>query len=215
MKTISLSLQTFSWREFYKQRQTIRRRYRTVFRLPVRKRPFDIIQENLGDNFRVLDVGASTRSLVEKLRERKSSISCKTMDIDRSQQHDYYSLDGIGERFDLITLIEVIEHLSFSDGLDMLRQLHGLLNPGGSIVVTTPNLHHPYRYWCDCDHRTPYEYQNLGAILLEAGFDLKGLYRTYNDQFLRRFFRLHVTSFLHRYLKIDFADTIVAVAFKP
>jgi 2-polyprenyl-3-methyl-5-hydroxy-6-metoxy-1,4-benzoquinol methylase len=211
----TLSLNQFSWRAFYQQRQTVRRRYRTVFHLPIRKRPTEIIFANLRTGIRVLDVGASTRSLGEKMKERVPSLTYKTMDIDRTQQHDYYSLSEIRETFDLITLIEVIEHLPFENGLNMLRELTGLLNPGGKIIVTTPNLHHPSRYWCDCDHRTPYEYQNLGAVLLEAGFDLDGLYRTYNDQFLRRFIRRYLTSHLHRYLDLDFADTIVAVGVKP
>lgn len=205
----------FSWRAFYRQRQMVRKKYQDVFRLPVRKRPSDIIFENLRHGMRVLDVGASTRSLCEKMQERVPSIVYKSMDIDRTQEHDYYSLDEIGDRFDLITLIEVIEHLEFDQGLQMLRDLRGLLNPGGKIVITTPNLHHPSRYWCDCDHRTPYEYQNLGAVLLEAGFGLDGMYRTYNDQLFRRFFRLYVARPLHRYLDVDFADTIVAVAVRP
>jgi len=48
--------------------------------------------------------------------------------------------------------------------------------------------------------------QNLGAVLLAAGFSLDDLYRTYNDQIVRcLLFRLYAASFLHRYLDIDFA----------
>jgi len=201
----------FSWRAFYLQRQIVRKYYKTVFDLPLRKRPSDVIFENINDNARVLDVGASTKKLVEAIKKHNGSVTCKTMDIDRSQPHDYYSLTDIKDKFDVITLIEVIEHLKFEDGLKLLKDLRELLVDGGRIIVTTPNLHHPSRYWCDCDHRTPYEYQNMGAILLEAGFSLKEINRTYNDQFFRRLIRLYLFQPLHRYIGVDFADTLVAV----
>ncbi len=41
--------------------------------------------------------------------------------------------------FDVVTLVELIEHLSEDDNIDLLRSAHAALRPGGRIVVSTPN----------------------------------------------------------------------------
>ena len=48
-------------------------------------------------------------------------------------------LDGIRERFDCVTLIEVLEHLTPEEVRQMLAHVSHLLAPGGRLVVTTPN----------------------------------------------------------------------------
>lgn len=45
-----------------------------------------------------------------------------------------------GERFDLITALDVIEHIQ--DDVSVLRQMGGRLAPGGTIIVTVPA--HPW-----------------------------------------------------------------------
>jgi 2-polyprenyl-3-methyl-5-hydroxy-6-metoxy-1,4-benzoquinol methylase len=44
---------------------------------------------------------------------------------------------ALGERYDLVTLWDVIEHLA--DPMAMLRDAHTILNPGGIIAIMTPN----------------------------------------------------------------------------
>lgn len=46
--------------------------------------------------------------------------------------------DGIGRSFDVITAIEVIEHVENPAGF--LREARKLVNPGGFLFVTTPNV---------------------------------------------------------------------------
>lgn len=48
-------------------------------------------------------------------------------------------LETLGETFDCITLIEVIEHLNADEIRSLLRSVASLLNPGGRFVLTTPN----------------------------------------------------------------------------
>jgi 2-polyprenyl-3-methyl-5-hydroxy-6-metoxy-1,4-benzoquinol methylase len=49
------------------------------------------------------------------------------------------SLSGLDDRFDCVTLIEVIEHLSETEIQEILRQISRVLAPGGKLVLTTPN----------------------------------------------------------------------------
>lgn len=204
----------FSWSRFYALRKEVRRSYPSVYRIKIKKKLLDVINGEIVDEDSILDVGASDRSLGDKITARYPSITYKTMDIDKTRTHDYYSLDDVSESFNMIILSEVIEHLEFADGISMLGRLFELLKRGGRIIVSTPNLHHPNRYWWDTDHKTPYRYDVLGAALLSAGFTVDRIFRTYNDQIFRRFIRMYIAMHLHRYLDIDFAKSIIAVASK-
>ena len=204
----------FRWSEFYAHRKEIRKVYPSVYNLALKKKLLDVVIKELRGEERILDVGASTRRLGERIKKKFSAITYKTMDIDRAKEHDYYSLDEIKETFDVIVLSEVIEHLSFPDGIELLKRLNALLPSGGRLIVSTPNLHHPNRYW-DSDHKTPYRYEEMAAALVSAGFSVRNIYRTYNDQFVRRFVRVYFMAWLHRYLDVDFAKSVVVVAEKP
>ncbi len=49
------------------------------------------------------------------------------------------ALEAEGEKFDCVTLIEVIEHLEPGEVATMLERAESLLKPGGTLVITTPN----------------------------------------------------------------------------
>ena len=206
--------ETFSWSRFYAHRKEIRRAYPSVYGLKIRKKILDVVNEVLHQGDHILDVGASNKTLGDKIKKKVPHVTYKTMDIDKAQEHDYYSLDEIDDRFNIIILSEVIEHLEFNDGIIMLKKLLGLLKREGRIILSTPNLFHPNRYW-DSDHKTPYRYDEISGALLSVGFRIENIYRIYNDQFLRRLFRIYVGSHLHKYLDVDFAKSIIVVADKP
>lgn len=203
-----------SWSVLYKYRRVVRGMYKTVYKIPVKKKLLSIVDGELSGSESVLDVGASDRALGDKVLKLYPDATYKTMDLDKEASHDYYSLDDIEESFDIIVLAEVIEHIELEEGVEFLRKLNGLLKPGGKIIVTTPNIHHPNIWMRDADHKVPYRYDVLGSVLMETGFEVDKIFRIYNDKFVRRFIRLYVTSFIHRYFDIDFAKNIVIVAQK-
>jgi hypothetical protein len=96
----------------------------------------------------------------------------------------------------------------------MLRRTYDLLNGGGRLILTTPNIFNPSRFWRDATHRVAYCYDELGGFLLAQGFQIRDMYRTYSDAFHRFLFRVYVMAFLHRYLGVDFAKSILIVAEK-
>jgi SAM-dependent methyltransferase len=202
-----------SWSRFYKSRLKIRSQYPDFWKIKVKKKHLQVILEEVHENDKILDVGSHDRLLKDSLKEKHVLVTYKSMDIDRQNFHDYYSLDEIDEKFDIIFLFEVIEHMEFKEGGRILKKLYSLLDKGGKLILTTPNLFHPNVFW-DSDHKTPYRYDEIGGLLLESGFRINNIYRLYNDAFFRRLFRLYIAAPLHRFLCIDFAKSILIVAQK-
>jgi SAM-dependent methyltransferase len=203
-----------SWSRLFEYRGQVHQVYREIWDLKILRKRFPLMVKMIQDGEKVLDIGASNRNLQERLRRHFPKLIYKSMDIDRKQFHDYYSLEEIQESFDVIFLFEVIEHLSLGEGIQLLKRAYDLLNQGGRLILTTPNVFNPSRFWRDATHRVAYCYDELGGLLLAQGFQIKAMYRTYSDAFHRYLFRLYVMAPLHRYLGIDFAKSILVVAEK-
>jgi 2-polyprenyl-3-methyl-5-hydroxy-6-metoxy-1,4-benzoquinol methylase len=200
------------WSEMVRFREQIQVRYPTQWNLPLAKRASRIIRQLLRPGVRILDVGAADRRMEQWIKKYEPDAVYKSLDVDRSVTHDYYSLDDLDEEFDMITLLEVIEHLTLDDGITMLRQLRDALTEGGILVVSTPNIFNPHRFWLDATHRVAYSYAELGGILLAQGFVIDAMYRTFNAPLLEYWLRRVVLYPLHRIVNVDFAKSIVVVA---
>jgi SAM-dependent methyltransferase len=90
-------------------------------------------------------------------------------------------LAGLDERFDAITMIELIEHLPPADARRLLAEARGLLSPRGRLVVTTPNYRSlwPLIEWgvnlvsqvsYEQQHINKYGRGRLGIDLADAGY---------------------------------------------
>ncbi|MBM4044398.1 MAG: class I SAM-dependent methyltransferase, partial [Planctomycetes bacterium] len=189
---------TTSWSTLQGLRRQVRERFPDCWSLPVRKKHWDVIFDEVADGQRVLDVGGDRKAL-DALKARLPGLTYKSMNVDRAQPHDYYSLDDVHEKFQAIFLFEVIEHLAFEEGVSLIQKLHGLLEPGGKLLLTTPNVCHPHRFF-DPTHKTAYRHDDLGALLMASGFEVTRVFRLYNASFFPRLFRLYVGVWLHRYL---------------
>jgi SAM-dependent methyltransferase len=203
-----------SWSKLFDYRDKIHQKYPEVWDLKILRKRFPLMVENIRDGEKILDIGASDRNLEGRLKRHYPNLIYKSMDVDREQSHDFYSLDEIQESFDVVFLFEVIEHLGLEEGVQLLKRAYDLLNEGGRLILTTPNVFNPSRFWRDATHKVAYCYDELGGLLLAQGFQIKAMYRTYSDAFHRYLFRLYVMAPLHRYLGIDFAKSILVVAEK-
>jgi SAM-dependent methyltransferase len=207
-------MKLLSWSSIFKNRAEIHSIYPDIWDLKIVRKRLPFLLRYLKDEDKILDIGASSRDLETRIKRHFPHVIYRSMDIDQDTAHDYYSLDDIKELFDVILLFEVIEHLSLEEGLQMLTKIYTLLREGGVLILSTPNTFNPGRFWRDATHRVAYCYDELGGLLLEQNFKIKGMYRTYNDAFHRYLFRVYVMSPLHRYLGIDFAKSILVVAEK-
>jgi SAM-dependent methyltransferase len=203
-----------SWSRLFEHRDKIHDRYPDIWDLKILRKRFPLMVKTIRDGEKVLDIGASDRNLADRLKPVFPKLLYKSMDIDRERFHDFYNLEEIRESFDGIFLFEVIEHLDLEEGIKLIKRVYDLLNPGGRLILTTPNVFNPSRYWRDATHRVAYCYDELGGLLIAHHFQIRAMYRTYNDAFLRYLFRVYGMAPLHRYLGIDFAKSILIVAEK-
>ncbi len=129
---------------------------------------------------RLLDLGCGPGNMLDLLTERGevfgSDFSADALRFCRSRQHlrvfraDFHQLPLRPESFDLVTCIDVIEHLS--DDRRALRELHRTLRPGGHLVLSVPAFQ---ALWGDHDelygHFRRYRAAELRDKLREAGFE--------------------------------------------
>ncbi len=201
------------WSELARAREEIRRRWPSVFDLPVVRKRFPFLASHLKDGGRLLEVGAAERPFDDRLKASFPTLIHKTLDIDPAGGHDFRALDEVKESFDLVVAWEVIEHLSLEEIGPWLEGLRRVLAPGGRLVLSTPNVFRPGQYWKDATHRTPLVYTDLGALLILAGFQVPSLHRTYHGSWLQYALVRHSPAGrILRLWNLDYAQSVVAVA---
>lgn len=170
--------------------------------------------EFLRPGMKVLDIGANNRSLKDFMDSNLDfKVTYKSMDIDRSHDHDFYSLEEIAEEFNAVACFEVVEHMAPGMALDLFRKTYKLLSPGGRLFVSTPNVYHPMSFWSDCTHITPFRFRHLAGWMATAGFNRFWGYRVCNLTWKKRWRYWRYRGLL-RLLNLDFAPGIVVIGEK-
>jgi hypothetical protein len=168
----------------------------------------------------LLDVGAGDLRVMKKLQAAGYAAEYHTQDIGGEGRYTYRELSEVKRRYGAVLCLDVLEHLPLDDGLSLLRQCVGLLEPGGALVLQTPNaayLPDP-RSW-DMTHVHVYNLPDLWAFLVCDGLEVSGYRVVLEDEehpapidSLRR----AVTAYVKRkILGCDFANNIAIVARVP
>jgi len=118
---------------------------------------------------KVLDVGGKKENKRGTFRPPLDKVeSWEYLNIDESTNPDYFcSADKIpvdDNRFDMIILAEVIEHLQNPE--DVLKECNRVLNKEGTIVVSIPFL--------NALHADPYDFQRWTDVKIENVFNKSG-----------------------------------------
>lgn len=212
---------SIAWSEVKQKREELKSFYPTILKVPIiygtkkqiiRNMLINNIKNNIKKQKKILDIGAADRFVKEICSDINNEIDYKSMDTDQSKFHDYYSLAEIQERFDIILLLDVIEHLSLAEGMLLLRECNRLLQPEGEIIVTVPNNNHPTAFTVDCTHITSYRYHDLGGLLLSAGFEGLQIFRISAKRKLKHQLLALILKPILKFLDIDFATGILITA---
>ena len=202
------------WSSLFSYRDKIHKRYSEVWDIPLVKKRSHLLKGMLRDGMTLLDIGAGMKGMKAEIANLGIRLTYKSMDVDRSNPHDYYNVESISERFDAIIMFEVIEHMSLQEGLDLMKKLYSIMNEKGIIILSTPNIFNPGRYMRDATHKTFYAYDELCGLLNITGFNIKEVYRSYNDAIHRYFLKVYMLGWLFRFLGIDYAYSIFVVGEK-
>ncbi len=202
------------WSSLFSYRDKIHKRYPEVWDIPLIKKRSHLLRGVLRDGMTLLDIGAGMKGMKTEIEDLGIKVAYKSMDVDRGNQHDYYDVASIKERFDAIIMFEVIEHVSLQEGLDLMKKLYSIMNERGIIILSTPNIFNPSRFMRDATHQTFFAYDELCGLLNISGYQIKNVYRSYNDAFHRYFLKVYLLGWLFRFLGIDYAYSIFVVGEK-
>src|SRR3712207_1890089 len=92
---------------------------------------------------RVLDAGCGEGVLVDEFsRDLRIEGVDANYSSDRVRSASVTALPYDAATFDSALCLDVLEHLSYEDQPRALAELHRVLKPGGSLLVSVPNLAH-------------------------------------------------------------------------
>ena len=80
------------------------------------------------------------------------------------------------KKYDIILMLDVMEHLSCEYGLDLATEIFRCLKPGGRLIVQVPNAMCPLQpiLYGDVTHKQAYTSMSMKQLLISAGFtDIK------------------------------------------
>lgn len=180
---------------------------------PVERLLFD----KLRNTHRILDFGAGDLRLKKKFVEGGYRGRYETLEADHDIASDYRDIGEVSGRFGAILCLEVIEHLPLESFQDLMGKFAEILEPGGILVVSTPNPLCIVPMWFrDASHIQQYPLHDLIAYFLSTGFTVEP-YRvrlTTRQPGPWRRFRLIVQRAMCYFLAVDYADGLLILATK-
>jgi len=101
---------------------------------------------------------------------------CQKADLDVWRE-DFFSFTASDATYDGIVASHVIEHLTCPDAEKLLCRSFDILNPGGKLIVVTPNPTNlgviTNVFWLDLTHVRPYPPELLIEMFIDVGFEIE------------------------------------------
>lgn len=167
--------------------------------------------------FTVLDIGAYDRAFGRSLENIRLPCRYYSLDIDNSTAHEFHGVDEVNGSFDVIGMFELIEHLPYEQGHELLHKAYGFLAPEGQLFISTPNPFHPTRYFSDVSHKQHWPPDDLYALLRHVGFageNIQVFGVIYMPSDPVRSWITHIRNLIWRVIGFEICGGILAIAKK-
>lgn len=210
----------FNWSKLSKYRKEIDTGVRA---LPVihQRNALDHLRRALPQQGSVLEIGAHDRRLETELESL--DLDYRSMDVDASYDHDFYSVDELTGTYGAIVMIDVVEHLSIQEFIQYLEQIDKCIRDEGVLIIQLPNIFAlGSNQFYDVMHKQHWPFYDLYALLRYHGFRDIDMYRLDNlldlqekpswKRILRKWFRQFFVRWFGNGL--DFAPNILTIARK-
>ncbi len=182
--------------------------------LPVVPHAYEMCRR-LDKGGKLLDVGAGVRHyLQESLAIEKERYF--TLDDDPRGEFDFGAFSDIPQdmKFDLVTMNQLLEHLTVDETYEILKAAREVLAPDGVLFVSVPNAMHPVRWNADVTHQTNWNYRDLYGLMRHLGFTVHHIYRANKGRLTRNPLKRWVINVVCRNIRIDWCDSILIIAGK-
>jgi len=165
---------------------------------------------------RLLDYGAGDKALKRKFLSSGFKGRYESLDISAEDEHEYSSTAQIKGQFDAILCLEVIEHMSLNDYVDLMDEFGRLLDQGGTLIIGTPNPLCVVPMWAgDPGHVQQYPLADLAADFVVRGYEVEAFRVRYGawpkGVPMLRFLAMRVLCYL---LSVDYAQGLIMIGRK-
>jgi len=82
-------------------------------------------------------------------------------------------LADVDRKWDVVCMIDVIEHFSKSEAFELLQLVRQVLKPGGRVILQTPNMQNPFaslNLYHDLTHEWAYTEASIEQLLRACGY---------------------------------------------
>jgi SAM-dependent methyltransferase len=116
-----------------------------------------------------IDINEEKLKMATKIKEK---FGCKNLEFEKMD----LSVDSTAEKFDLVLLLQVIEHIE--DDRKTLIRIGEIMNSGGHLIITAPNSESKIINWSKKyvsvkgHFRDGYKVSELAKLLTDANFNI-------------------------------------------
>lgn len=203
---------SLSQNRLYFWRRECHVRFGPILQLPVVSSIYEEIRR-LHSGGPILDIGAGSDKPLQKILGLTAP-PYFSLDVDPEGEFDYGGFEDIppATNFDLVVMSQLLEHLSIPEAWATLQGARQVVSTDGALVVGVPNAHHPVRFHSTITHITNWPYNDLYAMLREAGFIVRRLLRTNKSPLTHNPLKAWIVMLVCRELRIDWCDSLILTA---